>query len=81
MEQLTIELPAGVALQEKPASVNLTCSVAEYHLNYDYSHAGKIVVTREMKATADILNPADYNAFKDFFNKVAEADTKQIAFK
>ena len=81
IEQITIELPAGVSLQERPNSVNLTCPVAEYHLNYDYSNSGKIIVSREMKIIGDIVKPEDYATFKEFYNKVAEADTKQLAYK
>jgi hypothetical protein len=81
VEKITVELPTGAALQEKPTSINLSCAVAEYHLNYDLNSAGKIIATREFKIVGDELKPTDYTAFKDFFNKVAEVDTKQIAFK
>jgi hypothetical protein len=81
IEKMTVELPAGSVLQEKPSSINLSCSVAEYHLNYDYSNSGKIIVSREMKIIGDIVKPEDYATFKEFYNKVAEADTKQLAYK
>jgi Domain of Unknown Function with PDB structure (DUF3858) len=79
-ETMTIELPANTTLQERPSSVDLSCAVAEYHLKYEFEN-GKIIATRTMKVLGDVLKTEDYNSFKDFFNKVAEADTKQFAVK
>ena len=34
-----------------------------------------------MKINAERVASKDYDAFKDFFTKVVESDSKQIAFK
>ena len=79
-EIMNIEIPKGKVLAEQPKSVTLTCSVADYSLTYT-STPGKLKAIREMKYKKDVVPIADYAQFREFFNKVAEADSKQIGFR
>ena len=79
-ETVTIDIPKGKTLAEQPKSVLLSCSAADYTLNYLPS-AGKLKVVREMRYKKDIVSPEEYAQFREFYNKVAEADSKQIGFK
>ncbi len=56
------------------------CSVADYSISY-VKQGNKLVATREFKVKKEYLEVKDYDEFKEFFNKVMEADTKQIALK
>ncbi len=80
-EIISIEIPKGKMLVEQPKSVTLTCSVADYSLTYDNTTAGKLKVVRELKLKKDKASPEDYTEFRNFFGKVAEADSKQIGFR
>lgn len=80
-ESIEIALPKGKLLAEQPKSVNLTCSVADYSLTYNTSTPGVLKAMREIKYKKELVTPDDYVQFRDFFNKVAEADSKQIGFK
>ena len=79
-ETMNIEIPKGATLAEQPKTVTLTCSAADYSLTYT-STPGNLKVVREMKFKKDIVAPEEYAQFRDFYNKVAEADSKQIGFK
>ena len=79
-ETIVIEMPKGKTLAEQPKSVTLSCPAVDYSLTYTQT-PGKLKVVREMKFKKDVVSPAEYAQFKDFYNKVAEADSKQIGFK
>lgn len=80
-ETINIDLPAGKVLAEQPKSVNISSDFADYSLTYNTSTAGKIKATREIKFKKDIVTPEEYGKFRDFYNQVASADSKQIGFK
>ena len=80
-ETMTIEIPKGKTLAEQPKSVTLSCSVADYSLSYTLTAPGQLKAVRQMKFKKDKVLPQDYTAFRDFFNQVAEADSKQLGFK
>ncbi|HLP20154.1 MAG TPA: DUF3857 domain-containing protein, partial [Chitinophagales bacterium] len=80
-EVMDIEIPKGKQLAEQPKSVTLTCSAADYSLTYSTPAVGKIRAIREIRYKKDVVPAAEYEQFRDFFNKVAEADSKQMGFK
>lgn len=80
-EIMNIEIPKGKALAEVPKNVVLTCAAADYSLTYNSTTPGKLQAVREMKFKKDKVSPEEYAAFREFFNQVAEADTKQLGFK
>lgn len=80
-EVINVELPKGKVLAEQPKSVTISNNIADYSLTYNTSVPGKLTATRTIKFKKDKVGPAEYSEFRDFYNKVAEADTKQIGFK
>ncbi len=80
-ETMNIEIPKGKVLAEQPKSVKLTCPAADYSLTYTITTPGKIKAVREMKYKKDSVSPEEYTQFREFFNKVAETDMKQLGFK
>lgn len=81
VEIINVELPKGKLLAEQPKSVSISNNIAEYSLTYNTSTPGKLTATRILKFKKQHVSPAEYAEFRDFYNKVAEADTKQIGFK
>ena len=80
-ETMNIEIPKGKLLAEVPKSVTLSCSAADYSLTYSTTIPGKLKAVREIKYKKDVVSPEDYAQFREFFNKVTEADSKQLGFK
>ncbi|HLP05459.1 MAG TPA: DUF3857 domain-containing protein [Paludibacter sp.] len=80
-ERMVIELQQGRKLAEIPQNLKFECSIASYSLKFETNVPGKLVVTRHFERKADQITPQDYASFRDFLNKVCEADSKQYAFK
>ncbi|MFM9984490.1 MAG: DUF3857 domain-containing protein [Flavobacteriales bacterium] len=79
-EVLTFTVPTGKVLAEVPKNAKYSCAVADYSITY-VKQGNKLVATREFKIKKEYMEVSEYNEFKEFFNKVMEADTKQIALK
>ncbi len=79
-ETLNLTLPTGKKLAEIPKPISLNSDFAEYKINFEIK-GDKIKATRYFKIKKDIIEAKDYPKFREFFNRVIEADTKQIAFK
>lgn len=80
-EQMTITLPQGKNMVEIPQNVKLECENASYQLTFESKISGKIIVRRTLQRKTEEVSPQEYNAFKDFLNRVSEADNKQYAIK
>lgn len=80
-ERITITLPAGSKLYEKPKEFNISTPLADYTIKYDLSKPGKVICRRILKFKTREVSVADYPAFREFINKVTEADAKPIAIK
>jgi tetratricopeptide (TPR) repeat protein len=79
-EVITLTLPKGKVLAEMPKSQKFSFEGWEYSISYRMVN-GKLVVTRQTNYQSDVVPPAKYAQFREFFSKMIEADTKQIAFK
>ena len=79
-EELTIEVPKGKLLVEMPKTVSINTPMVSYSLNFKMAGA-KLVATRSLKFNKEVVTPEEYNAFKETFTKISEADSKQVAFK
>jgi tetratricopeptide (TPR) repeat protein len=79
-ETITLSLPAGKKLLEIPEAVNLSSPFADFKMTYQIK-GDKLLIYREMTPKKEIIHPNEYPEFREFFNKVVEADTKQYAFK
>jgi tetratricopeptide (TPR) repeat protein len=79
-EVITLTLPKGKVLAEMPKSQKISFEGWEYSINYKMV-GDKLVITRQTNYKNDVVSPEKYPQFKEFFNKMVEADTKQVAFK
>jgi len=81
IEKIIIELPQGKTLAEVPQNLQFDCTAASYILTYDTRTPGKVFVTRSFIRKSDQISIKDYPAFREFMNKISEADNKKYAFK
>ena len=79
-ESITCEIPAGKKLLELPESVHLTSDFADFEMSFELK-GDKLLAKRSLIRKKDIILPSEYAAFREFFNKVIEADTRQLAIK
>ena len=80
-ETIKLILPAGEIIVEKPKDIVVSCPSATYTLTFDSTKPGILVAKRKFVVLKDIVSTSEYDAFRDFMNKVSEHDTKQYAFK
>jgi tetratricopeptide (TPR) repeat protein len=79
-ETLTVTLPTGKVLAEVPKSVNISSSFATYSLKFSVNK-NVITATRKITYPKSRIPVSDYSEMKEFFHKVAEADSKQYGFR
>jgi hypothetical protein len=77
---VTIQIPAGMKILESPADVNLNFRKSSYSLKYTVQ-GQTLTVKRVAKLQRDDVPAAEYAQFKEFFNKIVEAESKYIVFK
>lgn len=79
-ETMTINLPAGKVLAEKPKDVHLECKAASYDLTFSVK-GQQIIVKRSLILKMDVLDASIYQDVKKFWQDVVVEDQKQYAFK
>ncbi|MFD2512346.1 tetratricopeptide repeat protein [Pontibacter locisalis] len=79
-EVITIVLPANKKLVEVPKTVTYSCEYADYTLSCKLN-GQTLQFVRELKYKQDVIPAKGVKAFGDFYKKVIEADSKQIALK
>ena len=77
---INIKIPAGKKLVELPKTRAFQFNKSSYSIQYKMT-GGNVTVTRKAKLFRENVTSADYNAFKDFMNKIVKAEAKYIAFK
>jgi hypothetical protein len=78
---VTISAPAGTKFVELPVSEALTFKDMKFTLQYTLKAPDKLIITRKFTNARQNVQPADYTAFKTFFEKVVKAEQKFIAYK
>ncbi len=79
-EQLIITIPSNKTLVEVPKSVYLDSPAAKYSMVFKKS-GNKLYVTRKLDYKEDVVTPDQFSKVKDFYEKMINADSQQIAFK
>ncbi len=79
-ETIILTLPEGKTLAELPKTVNLSCSVADYSMDFKMQ-GNKLVITREMKFKDDYIAMTNVESVKAFYEKVVKADQQQVFFR
>jgi hypothetical protein len=77
---INIKIPAGKKLIELPKTETFQFNKSSYSIQYKIT-GGNVMVTRRAKLIRENVTSGDYNAFKEFMNKIIKAESKYIAFK
>lgn len=78
---VNITAPAGKKFVELPTSENLQFKDMNFSIKYTLKSPGKLMITRRYSCKRQNISPADYPAFKSFFEKIVRAEQKFIAYK
>lgn len=79
-EQLIITIPSSKTLVEVPKSVYLDSPVAKYSMVFKKS-GNKLYITRKLDYKEDVVKLEQFDEVKDFYEKMINSDSQQIAFK
>lgn len=77
---VTIQLHPGQKFIEVPTDQSFSFKASSYNLKY-IKEGQKLKIVRTAKLKRDNILPADYTAFKKFFNDIVEAESKYLVFK
>ncbi|MFT5819771.1 MAG: cytochrome c-type biogenesis protein CcmH/NrfG [Crocinitomix sp.] len=80
VENLSITMPEGKRLAEKPENVSLSNELIDYELSFKVE-AGVLKVYRKIHFKQSKIELADYQLFKDSMEKIITADNLQIGIK
>lgn len=80
-EEIIVSLPANAIIQEKIENVKLSSPFLDYSITFDYSQKGKVICNRSIFYKQDRVSQNEYTQMRDIFNKIVEADSKQIVYK
>ena len=81
LTDINIEAPAGKKLMEVPASANYQFAGSVYSIDFIRVNDSTVRVVRKARLDRKNIGPAEYNAFKEFMNKIVKIESKYIAFK
>jgi hypothetical protein len=76
-ESVTINLPAGFAVDEVPDPVTLDTDFGKYATSYQVTD-NKLIFTRSLLMNRKIVPASQYAAVKDFFSKMLAADQAPV---
>jgi len=79
---VNITAPTGTKFVELPTTETIAFKDLKYSITYTLKAPDKLTVVRRFTNTRQQqISPADYPAFKSFFEKIIKAENKFIAFK
>jgi galactose mutarotase-like enzyme len=79
---VNITAPSGTKFVELPSTETLFFKDLKYTIQYTLKAPDKLTIVRKFTNTRQQqIPPADYAAFKAFFEKIIKAENKFIAFK
>ncbi len=76
-EVITFELPDGYYLEHKPEDVNIKSAFGEYQASIEMD-GNKIIYTRQLSLSKDILHREKYKEWVEFYKGVAKADRMKV---
>ncbi len=76
-EEIRITLPKGYVPVEPVRKASYSCSIAEYHSTLNYAR-GVLTGVRVMVNRQPVVSPADYAAFKKFYNNAMKEDNTHV---
>ena len=79
-EEITITLPSGKRLAERPKNVYIDNEFATYSIKYKVV-GSTITATRTMTPKTQVVQPEDFEKLKDFMDQVISHDNKSLAYR
>jgi len=79
--KLTVEAPVGTRFIEIPKSESFSFKGSAYSLQYIPINTRQLMIIRKASLQRDNVQPEDYKAMKDFFNKIVKTESKYLVFK
>lgn len=79
-ESIVCQIPTGKKIVEIPENIHLSTDFADFEMTFELK-GDKLLAKRSLIRKKDFILPNEYPAFREFFNKVIEADTKQLAIR
>jgi proline racemase len=76
-ETVTFNLPKGFVVDETPDAVNLETPFGNYSTNYEVKD-GKLIFVRSLTTTRTSVSVDKYNAVRDFYSKMLEAEQTPV---
>ncbi len=76
-ETVTFNLPKGFIVDEMPDLVNLETAFGKYTTNYEVKD-GKLIFVRALTTTRMSVPAEKYNAVRDFYSKMLEAEQSPV---
>jgi hypothetical protein len=76
-ETAVFNLPAGFVVDEMPEPVNLETAFGKYTTTYEVKD-GKLIFTRTLTTTRSTVPVDKYNAVRDFYAKMREAEQSPV---
>lgn len=78
---VTMLIPAGKQFFELPQNQQLSFKGIKYSLQYVKSAPNKLVIRRKATIEKEDIAPGEYAAFREFVEKLVQAESKFIIFK
>ena len=79
-EEITITLPKGKTLAERPKNVYIDNEFATYSIKYKIS-GNTVTATRELIPKKQVVKPEEFDKLKKFIETVIENDTQNLAYR
>ena len=79
-EEISVKLPKGYMIDELVPRVQLSSDVAQYSVTYKLK-GGTLVATREFVRKKSTVDPAEYFAYKKFYNDALKEDERQVVLR
>ncbi len=79
--RITVEIPSGKKLVEKPADESFSFGKMMYSLSYKFTSDGKLEIVRQFTSDRKEIPAKDYMDFRSFVEKIVKAEQKMIAFQ
>ena len=79
--QITYVLPPGFTLSEDPRDANLKWEGNAVYQLHTKVEGGSVIASRILARGFTLLDPKEYDQFRDFYQKVVAADQQQLSVK
>jgi tetratricopeptide (TPR) repeat protein len=80
VQKVTIKIPEGYKLAEDPEDFLLDNKFGKYELKFTQTNSG-VQVTKTQIFKSRVVEPEDFEAFKEFYKKIKDADETKLSIR